>query len=156
MPVTTQQLRLNDTLTANYRDFRIQLWPDCIAECDGEIAEILADTVSWVVFMALSEGEPVGFLEVRLRDSAEGATTSPVPFIEGWFVLPDYRKRGFGRALVQAAEDWALSRGHTEIASDTQIDNAASIEAHQRLGYHEVERLVCFLKPLSGSVNERS
>ena len=34
------------------------------------------------------------------------------------------------------------------MASDALIDNAVSIEAHARLGYHEVERLVHFAKDL--------
>lgn len=90
----------------------------------------------------------VGFLEIRLRDCAEGASSSPVAFIEGWFVLPEHRRQGLGKALVQAAENWAASRGCIEIASDTQIDNRVSIAAHERLGYKQVEQLVCFLKRL--------
>jgi len=57
-----------------------------------------------------------------------------------------YRRRGVGRALVEAAEQWAGARGFREIASDTQLENIASIAAHLRLGYQEVERNVCFLK----------
>ena len=34
------------------------------------------------------------------------------------------------------------------MASDALIDNAISIEAHARLGYREVERLVHFAKDL--------
>ncbi|MHB8778501.1 MAG: GNAT family N-acetyltransferase, partial [Anaerolineales bacterium] len=46
------------------------------------------------------------------------------------------------------AEDWARERGCTEMASDTWLDNEASIRAHLKLGYLEVERLVHFVKPL--------
>jgi aminoglycoside 6'-N-acetyltransferase I len=52
---------------------------------------------------------------------------------------------------VQAAEAWARSHGLKEIASDTQLENAISIQAHTALGYEEVERLVCFRKALDAS-----
>jgi aminoglycoside 6'-N-acetyltransferase I len=132
-----------------YRELRIQLWPECTDDCDREISEILTDPVRWAVFVASLENQQmVGFLEIRLRDCAEGASSSPVAFIEGWFVLPEHRRQGLGKALVQAAENWAASRGCIEIASDTQIDNRVSIAAHERLGYKQVEQLVCFLKRL--------
>jgi len=52
---------------------------------------------------------------------------------------------------VQAAEAWARKQGLKEIASDTQIDNTVSIQAHKVLGYEEVERLVCFRKAFDAS-----
>lgn len=50
--------------------------------------------------------------------------------------------------MVRAAEQWALAHGHHEIASDAEIDNAGAIAAHRALGYVEVERVVCFRRPL--------
>jgi aminoglycoside 6'-N-acetyltransferase I len=43
---------------------------------------------------------------------------------------------------------WAKAKGFTEIASDTWLENESSIMAHKALGYTEVERIVCFVKPL--------
>ena len=63
----------------------------------------------------------------------------------------DLRRRTLGTRLVQAAEAWARRHGLKEIASDTQIENAVSIKAHTRLGYEEVERLVCFRKALDAA-----
>ena len=142
-------LRPGDAAIAAYRELRIQLWPDCSADCDREIREIIADPARWAVFLGFIENDrAAGFLELRLRDCAEGATSSPVAYIEGWFVAVEYRRRGLGKALVDAAENWALARGCREIASDTQPENRVSIAAHEHLGYKPVERLVCFLKQL--------
>jgi aminoglycoside 6'-N-acetyltransferase I len=71
-----------------------------------------------------------------------------VPFIEGWHVEEAFQRRGIGRALVRAAEDRARSLGHHEIASDAELENAASHAAHGALGYEEVERLVSFRRSL--------
>jgi aminoglycoside 6'-N-acetyltransferase I len=49
-------------------------------------------------------------------------------------------------ALITAAENWARQMGCSEMASDTWLDNEASIRAHRKMGYREVERLVHFKK----------
>lgn len=86
--------------------------------------------------------------EVGLREFAEGISSSPVAFVEGWFIIPEQRRRGLGKALLDAAERWAVSRGCHELGSDTQASNHPSIDIHKHLGFKEVERLVCFLKRL--------
>jgi aminoglycoside 6'-N-acetyltransferase I len=90
----------------------------------------------------------LGFLEVRLREYAEGASSSPVGFLEGWYVVEEVRKQGVGRKLVEAGEQWARSMGCTEMGSNTEIWRTGSMEAHLSLGYTEVERDVNFLKKL--------
>lgn len=49
---------------------------------------------------------------------------------------------------MQKAEQWAISQGYSELASDTKIDNNRSISMHKHLGVLETERIVCFLKRL--------
>ena len=142
-------LSAGDPLLAFYRDLRNCLWPEAGDDCERETAGILANPNRWGVFIATTnEAAMIGFLEFSLREYAAGASSSPVGFIEGWFVAPEFRKRGVGAALVAAAEGWARSRGCTEIASDTPIENAVSIAAHKALRYREVERVVCFVKEL--------
>jgi aminoglycoside 6'-N-acetyltransferase I len=101
-----------------------------------------------LVFMAFVNDEPAGMLEASIREYAEGCDTSPVGYIEAWFVYGDFRKTGVAGELVRAAESWAREKGCTEMGSDTWLDNEVSIRAHQKLGYHEVERLVHFAKDL--------
>ena len=95
------------------------------------------------------EGGLIGFAEVSVRhDHVEGASISPIPYLEGWFVDAAFRKRGIGRALLDEIERWAMSRGYTQLASDAEIENTTSIRLHQSLGFSEVGRNVNFLKKL--------
>jgi aminoglycoside 6'-N-acetyltransferase I len=99
-------------------------------------------------FVAEHEQALIGFVEVSLRPYAEGCNSSPVGYLEGWYVAPQYGRSGVGRRLVETAEDWARARGCLEMASDTELHNTQSQRAHARLGYQEVVRLVCFRKSL--------
>ena len=58
------------------------------------------------------------------------------------------RGQKLGRELIRVAEEWAREKGCTEMASDTWLDNDASIQAHYKMGYYEVDRLVHFVKRL--------
>jgi aminoglycoside 6'-N-acetyltransferase I len=101
-----------------------------------------------VVFVADVDGRIVGFLELDYRKYAPGCTSSPVPFIEGWYVQPAMQGRNVGRALIEAAEAHARASGHVEIASDAELENTGGIAAHLAVGYEEVERIVCFRRSL--------
>jgi aminoglycoside 6'-N-acetyltransferase I len=95
------------------------------------------------------DGRLGGYVDVGMRSYAEGCDSSPVPYIEAWYVDEDLRRQGWGAKLFAAAESWASARGHTELASDVRIDNATSIAAHKALGFTEHERVVCFAKRLA-------
>ena len=106
--------------------------------------------VGVAVFVAdRGNGALAGFVEIGSRTYAEGCTSTPVAFLEGWYVDPDVRHKGLGRRLVWAAESWALEHGYSEMASDTELENALSVKAHAALGYEEVERQICFRKRLA-------
>ena len=68
--------------------------------------------------------------------------------VEGWYVEPDLRGKGIGRALIARAEAWAKQMGFTELASDAELENEESIRAHGALGFRETFRLVHFVKSL--------
>jgi GNAT superfamily N-acetyltransferase len=128
------------------------LWPDCPEQDHRAETEAYLRGPDGAVFVAEREGGGLcGFVEAGLRPAADGCGPGPVGYVEGWYVDADLRRRGVGRQLVRAAEDWARGRGCTEMASDAEIDNAVSRAAHARLGYEEVNRLAHFRKPLGGA-----
>jgi hypothetical protein len=54
---TVRRLQLEGAFLADYRDVRIQLWPDCRHDSDREIAQILANPARWAAFVASVEGQ---------------------------------------------------------------------------------------------------
>ncbi|MBN2118377.1 MAG: GNAT family N-acetyltransferase [Anaerolineales bacterium] len=125
------------------------LWPEAPIEfLDYDLDDKLADP-DYAVFVASNAHEGlVAFIEAGLRDYGEACETSPVGYIEAWYVDEHIRGQKLGRELVHVAEGWAREKGCTEMASDTWLDNATSIAAHLKLGYEEAERLVHFVKRL--------
>ena len=114
-----------------------------------EMLDIIQHPDTQAVFVAESTGGAlVGFLEAGIRPFVEDCETDNVGYLEGWFVEADYRRKGIGAALVKNAEDWARSRDCREMASDAEIGNELSIQAHTSLGYEETSRLVHLRKEL--------
>jgi aminoglycoside 6'-N-acetyltransferase I len=127
---------------------RCVLWPDEPDAHEAEMRQWLSrpDTA---VFVAVRPGGGLGgFAEVGTRPYADGCLSSPVAFLEGWYVDPDLRGQGLGRQLVQAVEAWAQARALSELASDTLLENTRSQRAHERAGFIEVERAVRYRKQL--------
>jgi aminoglycoside 6'-N-acetyltransferase I len=136
---------------AEWVRMRDVLWPGITAKThETEMADFRVNPTTQVVFVVDREnGLLGGFLETGTRKDTHGCETSPVGYIEGWYVDPDLRQAGWGRALVEAAEAWARSCGYAEIASDCLLDNDVSLKAHTALGYEEMERLIHFRKSLA-------
>lgn len=134
---------------------RAALWPQSSAEEHAkELLGILErktfGTMPLIELVAEERnGSLVGFLEVGLRSHADGCDPAhAVGYVEGWYVVEGYRRRGIGRKLLIAAEDWARGQGCVEMASDALIANVVSQQVHEALGYAEVDRCVRYRKAL--------
>ena len=74
--------------------------------------------------------------------------TSPVGFIEGIYVQPEFRGRGLGARLVGVATEWSKQAGCTEMATDAEIENTDAQSFHKRMGFVETYRIVEFKKTI--------
>lgn len=124
------------------------LFPDADDDLEAEMRTTLARSDAAIFIAERPDGSACGFVEVGARSIVDGCLSSPVGYIEAWYVDPDVRRAGYGRALIGAAEEWALQQGYTEMGSDALIDNDVSVEAHQRIGYTIVDRVVTMRKSL--------
>ena len=129
---------------------RRALWQDYSeSEMRADMKKWLATPTNATFVLLDAEKQLCGFIEVGSRNYAEGCETSPIGYIEGWYVDDPMRGQGGGKMLTTIAEDWVRTQGWVEIASDTWLGNETSIQAHLALGYEETERLVHFSKKIA-------
>lgn len=122
---------------------------DSPAEKLAEEFSKLVDSDECAVFLLSMDGRPAGFAQCQLRrDYVEGTETSPVGYLEGIYVLPEYRSQGRARELLVCCEQWARDQGCTEFASDCELDNDGSLAFHLKMGFTEANRIICFTKHL--------
>jgi len=140
--------KVQPTDRAEWIRMRTALWPEEPDDHPEEIDAFFAGFRGGTVFVAEVDGRLVGFLELGRRDYAEGCLSSPVAYVEGWWVDPEHRGSGVGRALVEAAMEWARAEDFEEMASDAELGNTGSQDAHRALGFEEVERVVCYRRSL--------
>jgi len=133
---------------------RGRLWPEAnVDELARETRAFAAGLKQGIVdaaFIAIGDdAQPLGFIELSVRAFSDGCDSMPIPHVEGWYVEDSARGQSVGRALMRAAEEWARSRGFTELASDSELTNENAQRAHTACGFEEVDRLVKFRKPLA-------
>ncbi len=137
---------------------RTELWPGHGTH-DEDIARFFAGQICEpaAVFVAEDDdGTLCGLAEISIRhDHVEGARTSPVAYLEGWYVLPEFRGHGIGQELIAQAEQWAAACGLMELGSDAPVENDASLRAHIASGFRQAGVTAHFIKPLDCSLGAR-
>ena len=128
----------------------VELWPEC--KLDQEYANCVKamESERECYFLARAHGQYIAFIYLNLRfDYVEGASSSPVGYIEGIYVKPAFRKQGVAKMLIERAEKWCRERGTSFLGSDTETDNLDSVAFHLQVGFKVTNRLVTFIKKLT-------
>jgi aminoglycoside 6'-N-acetyltransferase I len=102
-----------------------------------------------ILIAKTDEGIAVGFANISIRkDYVEGSNSSPVGYLEGIYVRPEFRKQGIAKRFIELAEDWSHKRGCTELGSDTEIENTESRNFHRHIGFTGESHIVHFIKKI--------
>lgn len=127
----------------------VLMWDDSsVDELADEFSEILLKDDAQI-FLKCEDDIPVGFAQCQLRyDYVEGTETTPVGYLEGIFIMENYRNRGYAKELLNECEMWANDKGCKEFASDCEIDNDISFKFHKAMNFTEANRIICFTKKL--------
>jgi GNAT superfamily N-acetyltransferase len=88
-------------------------------------------------FVAVDEdGEWTGLALVR-RAEGESRETAAAPHaqVNAMWVAPAARRRGVGRALVDACTAWATGWGCASLGLNVVVENAGALAAYERAGF---------------------
>ena len=148
MGFSIRQMRPADRAT--WSNMRAALWPDGTGdEHAKDIDAMLAAATGWGFMAQTHDAAAVGFAEITIRPFANGCDSRPVPFLEGIWVEPRFRRQGVGALLIEHVEAFVAARGFREIGSDALIENHASHAAHRGWGFCERERVIHYRKLLT-------
>ena len=126
----------------SWAEMCVDLWPDLTVD---DVIKMSHEGLFKNEFLYYENDKPVGFISLSLRsDYVEGTDSSPVGYIEGLYVKPEFRRMGIAEKLVDHAKEWSEKYGCTELASDCTLDNTVSQAFHKGIGFTEANRLVCF------------
>jgi ribosomal protein S18 acetylase RimI-like enzyme len=97
--------------------------------------------------IALARSSPnATILAARADGAIIGAVMVGHDGHRGWFyylgIDPVMQKRGYGRRITEAAEQWLSARGITKVMLMVRPDNAAVQAFYQSLGYFDQPRTV--------------
>ncbi len=127
----------------------LALWEDCEFEEEFDNYKNIIGSENEICYLYKDQENYIAFIHVSTRnDYVAGAVDLPVAYVEGIYVKPTYQKQGIAKKLMNVAEDWAKQKGYKQLASDTEIANTESIDFHKKIGFTEVERIVCLIKDL--------
>ncbi|MDE7303744.1 MAG: GNAT family N-acetyltransferase [Oscillospiraceae bacterium] len=137
----------NDIMTI--ANLAVLMWTNAsVDDLTVEFSELLSKDNAQI-FLKYENDIPVGFAQCQLRnDYVEGTETTPVGYLEGIFILENYRNRGYAKELLNECEKWAKDKDCKEFASDCEIDNDNSFKFHMAMNFTEANRIICFTKKL--------
>ena len=145
-PVTVRTARLDDV--DRIVDLTAQLGYDVDASAVQERLARILQRQDHRFLVAELDGRAVGWLHAVVSDYIE---TGPFVVVAGLVVDTSVRKTGAGRALMSAAEHWAVEKGCHVVRL---WSSAARTEAHrfyERIGYAHIKTQYSFVKSVGPS-----
>jgi ribosomal protein S18 acetylase RimI-like enzyme len=97
------------------------------------------------VLVAESESGVIGWVHAAEQELLESGRRCE---ILGLVVDPAYRRRGVGRRLVDAVEQWAMSRALDQVSVRSNVTRLESHSFYQRLGYGRAKTQHAYRKRL--------
>ncbi len=109
-----------------------------------EMAEIIKRPDWFCYFISLDEDQHVGLVELSSRNIVDSCISSPVAYLEGLYLQPNYRNQGIGKRVMQLITKWCADEGFKELATDAELDNVRAQRFYTQLGFEETDRVVAF------------
>ena len=106
------------------------------ADAEQQIKGLLPDgvrTEGMLLFAAEVDGEEVGWIWIGLPGTGGG--DAEVAWLHEVLIDPPYRGRGYGRAIIQAAERELARRGVAELGLNVFGDNTVARRLYESLGF---------------------
>lgn len=141
--------KMDELAERQWAEMRVKLWSE-LSDNDnlGNINTMVRGGKRVRYMVLLADKLPIGFAEICIREYVNGCTVQPIPFLEGIWVHPEHRHRGYSCMLIENISYDLKREGFHELCSDAKINNHCSRKAHLKWGFTETGRVAYFRKPL--------
>ena len=130
---------------AQWKAMRKELYPTLDEMFDEKEMERIFNHKEWACQLITDYNETIlGFVEISLRNFVDGCLSSPVAYIEGLFLKPQYRQQGLGKEVIKQIMAWCIQHGYSELATDTELENLNAQAFYKSVGFQETYRVVEF------------
>lgn len=126
---------LMELMRGYYRDDGLEFDPD---QSVAVMTRLLCETHWGRVLLGENDGVAIGYLAVCLGFSLE--LRGHDAFIDEVFVLPEHRRRGYGRMLLESAGKLARELGVVALHLEVDRANTGAQQLYDSLGYRRRER----------------
>ncbi len=105
-----------------------------------------------VLLVAEQDSEITGLVQVFLKPSILVEHSAEIGAL---VVAASWQGRGIGKALLEAAEAWAIAHGCSTMYVRSNVVREAAHAFYERLGYRTLKTSHTFARPLSGLLEDQ-
>ena len=109
-----------------------------------EMENISESDIWYCRFIEDENIQVIGLVELSSRNIVDGCLSSPVAFLEGLYLKPEYREKGLGKEVIKIILNWCREEGFSELATDTELTNIKAQNFYKTVGFQETDRVVEF------------
>jgi len=113
-----------------------------------EFIQSRIDRTESVIFVAIEQGEAVGFCQ--LYPSFCSVSAIPIYILYDLYVKPEYRKHGIAKKLMLAAEENAKKTGKKRLELSTAKNNLSAQKLYESLGWVKDEVFFYYSRGTNG------
>ncbi len=130
-----------------YRQFYEQ--PSDLPAAEAYLTDRLARSQSVIFLARVPMGPAVGF--TQLYPSFSSISMRPLWILNDLFVMPEYRRSGVGRVLLQQARAYAAGSGAAGMVLETAVTNESAQALYESLGWKRDELFYTYELDLRGA-----
>jgi GNAT superfamily N-acetyltransferase len=137
-----------------FHEFHVQGVPDRLStlgspdtfECNDLLSALqqLHNRSDVALFVAVTATQVIGLAEVYIRqdEESDAKIAYRYGYLQSLMVLESFRQHHIGTRLVEAAQEWAVHQGATEMRLEIWEFDAGPLPFYERLGYRTLQRIL--------------
>ena len=139
---------IREAKATDYVELQKLSFEDLGYECDAELVKSRLENLdpnNECVFVADVSGKVVGYVHIIKFNTLYYKSMAN---IQGMVVAKEHQRKGFGKQLMNAAEDWARERDLEMIRLNSGFVRPEAHEFYRAIGYNNEKEQIRFMKEL--------